>query len=164
MEHKTYEYEDINPENNQPNQLNISLSLLEGVRSRRILAFLLDYLIVGVLTAAASIIIGILGVLTFGLGWALYVIVLPLIAIAYVSFTMGGPKQATVGMQFFAIKLITLDGKPIDPILAALHSILFWVLHVMATPLLLVASLFSSKKRLIQDWLLGTAIVRSDIA
>ena len=76
---------------------------------------------------------------------------------------MGGPKQATIGMQFFALRLERLDGGKIDPTLAILHSIIFWLAHVMLTPFMLAVSLFSSKKRLIQDILLGTVVLRSDI-
>lgn len=162
MAQKTYEYNDINPENDASTGQNLSFDLLEGVRTRRILAFLLDYVVVGILSAIAALVVGILGILTLGLGWLLYLVLVPLVAIAYVAFTMGGEKQATIGMEFFSLKLVRLDEGTIDPALAVLHSVLFWVIHVLGTPILLAASLFSSKKRLLQDLLLGTVIVRSD--
>lgn len=159
----TYDYEDINPDNMASSGHSLSFDRLDGVRSRRIFAFLIDYLIVAVLSAIAGIVVAILGIFTFGAAWLLYAILVPLVAIAYVGFTMGGDKQATVGMQFFAIKLERLDAGIVDPTLAILHSILFWVIHSVGTPFLLLASMFSSKKRLLQDVLLGTVVVRSDI-
>lgn len=159
MPTETYDYEDLQkPKGN----VAIDISLLDGVRSRRMMAFLMDYVIIAVLSVIAHVVVGILGILTFGLAWLLYAILIPLVAIAYVGLTMGGPKQATPGMHFFAIKLISLDGKRIDGFLAILHSILFWVGHVILTPFMLLISLFSSKKRLIQDVLLGTVVIRSD--
>ncbi len=140
----------------------ISDTRLESVRTRRVLAFLVDYAIVGFLSLVFGIIIFFLGFLTFGLAWLLYLVLPALVAIFYVASTMGGPAQATLGMQFFALKLYREDGGRVDPTLAILHSILFWVAHIVLTPVMLVLSLFSSKKRLVQDMLLGTVVLRSD--
>lgn len=155
----TYDYEDLQKPNNNTA---INISSLQGVRSRRMMAFLMDYVIIAVLSVIAHVVVGILGILTFGIAWLLYAILIPLVAISYVGLTLGGTKQATPGMQFFAIKLVRLEGGRIDGFLAILHSILFWVGHVTLTPVALLISLFSSKKRLIQDILLGTVVIRSD--
>ena len=42
------------------------------------------------------------------------------------------------------------------------HALLFWVAHVTLTPFLLLVSLFTSRKQLLHDLLLGTVVVRSD--
>ena len=144
-------------ERNQTFQDEVSLSQLENVRTRRVLAFIVDYLVVGVLSA---IVIFLVGLLTLGLGFFFAPVIVPLIAMAYVGLTMGGPNQATPGMQFFAIKIVREDGSMVDPFLAILHGVLFWFLHF--TFVLLAVSLFSSRKRLIQDMLLGTFVIRSD--
>jgi uncharacterized RDD family membrane protein YckC len=134
----------------------------ENVRTRRVLAFLLDYLIVAALSCLAAVAVFFVGIITLGLGWLLYFIMVPLIAMAYVGFTMGGPAQATPGMQFFSIRIERIDGGMVDPALAVLHGVLFWVGHVVLTPFLLAVSLFSNEKRLAHDLLLGTVVVRSD--
>lgn len=136
----------------------VTSAQLAGVRTSRILSFFIDYLIVGILCIPFAIIIGILGVITFGLAWALYAFLLPLVAVMYLAFTMGGPNQATVGMKMMGVKVMRLDGKKVDPILAVLHGILFWVIHF--TFFLLIVSFFSSKKRLLHDILLGTYVTR----
>ncbi|MCB1416383.1 MAG: RDD family protein [Nitratireductor sp.] len=136
---------------------------LEGVRTRRVLAFIVDYLIVAVLTMIAMVAVFFIGILTFGLGWLLYFVLAPLVAMAYVGSTMGGPAQATPGMQFFSIRIERDDGAPVDFFLAILHGVIFWVAHITLTPFLLVVALFSERKRLVQDILLGTSVVRSDI-
>jgi uncharacterized RDD family membrane protein YckC len=135
---------------------------LDGVRTRRMLAFCIDYLIVGILWFVAAVAVFFIGILTLGLGWLLYPILFLLVALAYVGMTMGGPNQATLGMNFFSIRIERDDGSPIDGITAIVHTCIFWAAHIALTPLLLVISLFSARKKLIQDILLGTVIVRSD--
>lgn len=136
--------------------------LFDGVRTRRIFAFLLDYIIIFLLTIPAAIIIAILGILTFGLGWILYAINIPLVIFFYIAFTMGGEQQATLGMRALNIRLMRLDGQRIDGLLAIVHSVLFWALNTVLTPLILLASLFLDRKRTLHDLLLGTVVVRSD--
>ena len=42
------------------------------------------------------------------------------------------------------------------------HAVLFWAGNVLLSPLVLLISLFSPRKRLLQDFLLGTVVVRSE--
>lgn len=135
---------------------------LEGVRTRRVLAFVVDYVIVGFLMLLSIIPVFIFGVLTLGLGWLLYPVLGVLVASIYLGATMGGPRQATLGMDFFSIRIEALDGRRIDAMTAIVHGVIFWVAHVIFTPLMLIVSLFSGRKQLIQDILLGTVIVRTD--
>jgi uncharacterized RDD family membrane protein YckC len=134
---------------------------IDGVLTRRVFAFLIDALIVALLSIPVSIVIFFLGVFTLGLGWFLYAIMFPAIAIIYVAFTMGGEAQATVGMRANDIYLARLDGGRIDPITALVHSVLFWAGNVMLTPLILLVSLFADQKRTLHDLLLGTVVVRT---
>lgn len=137
------------------------LSRYEGVRTRRVLAFIVDYLIVAALTLGAGVVIFFLGIITLGIAWLLYAILAPIVAMAYLAVTMGGPAQATLGMQMFSIRIERMDGARVDPALAVLHGVLFWVAHIALTPLLLAVSLFSARKQLVQDILLATVVVRS---
>jgi uncharacterized RDD family membrane protein YckC len=134
----------------------------EGVRSRRIMAFLIDYLIIGLLIIPFAIVVAILGVITLGLGWMLFSILGPIVALLYVWNTMGGPNQATVGMKMMGIQLQRLDGKPVDGLLAVVHTVLFWAANVILTPLILLAPLFLERKRTVHDLLLGTVVIRAD--
>lgn len=147
-----YDYDELNP---QP----LTYQQLSGVRTARIFSFFIDYAIIALLTIPFAIIVGILGVLTLGLGWALYAILPAAVAIVYLAMTMGGPNQATIGMGVMGIKIRKLEGGRVDPFLAILHGILFWVFA--SFPLLLLISLVSSKKRLLHDILLGTYVVKA---
>lgn len=135
----------------------------EGVRTRRVMAFLVDYAIIALLMIPFAILVGILGIVTLGLGWALFSVLFPAVALLYIWNTMGGPNQATVGMRMMGIRLERLDGQPINGVLAVVHSVLFWAANVILTPLILLATLFLDRKRTVHDLLLGTVVVR-DIA
>ena len=133
---------------------------LDGVRTRRVYAFLIDAVIVFLLSIPVSIVIFLLGVVTLGLGFFLYAIMFPVLAITYVAYTMGSDDQATVGMKANDIFLSRLDGGKIDPITAIVHSVLFWAGNAVLTPLVLLVTLFSDRKRTLHDLLLGTIVLR----
>lgn len=135
--------------------------LYDGVLTRRVVAFCIDYLIVGLLVIPFEILVFLLGVLTLGLGWALFGVLFPAIALIYVWLTLGGPNQATTGMRMMGIRLERLDGRPVDGLLAIVHSILFWAGNVILTPLILLATLFTDRKRTVHDLLLGTVVART---
>jgi uncharacterized RDD family membrane protein YckC len=134
----------------------------DGVLTRRVLAFCIDYMIVAVLIIPFAILIAIFGILTLGLGWMLFSILVPAVALVYVWNTLGGPNQATVGMRMMGIRLDRLDGSRVDGMLAVVHSVLFWGLNVVLTPLILLATLFTDRKRTVHDLLLGTVVTRAD--
>ncbi|MCB1470975.1 MAG: RDD family protein [Rhizobiaceae bacterium] len=135
----------------------------EGVRSRRVLAFIIDYIIVGLLLIPVAVFVLLFGLLTFGLGWMLFGILVPAVALTYIWWTMGGRKQATIGMQIVGIRLDRLDGQPIDGLFAVVHSVLFWAGNALLTPLILLVTLFTDRKRALHDLLLGTVVTRSDV-
>jgi uncharacterized RDD family membrane protein YckC len=134
----------------------------DGVRTRRVFAFILDYLIVGLLLIPFAILVFFLGLLTLGLGWSLFAFLFPAVALLYIWNTLGGPNQATTGMRMMGIRLDRLDGRPIDGLTAVVHSVLFWAGNVLLTPLILLATLFTDRKRTVHDLLLGTVVSRSD--
>lgn len=138
------------------------MRVYEGVRTRRVMAFLIDYCIIALLLIPFAIVVFFLGLLTLGLGWMLFSVLGPVVALAYVWNTLGGPSQATVGMAMMAIRLERLDGARIDGLTAVVHTVLFWAGNVIATPLILLATLFLDRKRTVHDLLLGTVVTRSD--
>ena len=136
--------------------------LYEGVRTRRVMAFFIDYVTIAVLVAIFAVIVAFVGIITLGLGWFLYAILVPLVALAYVAFTLGGPDQATIGMRMTNIRLERLDGVRVDGIFAILHTVLFWAANTILTPFILLATLVLDRKRAVHDMLLGTVVVRAD--
>ena len=136
--------------------------LYDGVLTRRVFAFLIDYLIVLLLLIPFGILVLLLGLLTLGLGWSLFAILAPAGALVYVWNTLGGRNQATTGMRLMGIRLERLDGGRVDGMLAVIHSVLFWAGNVILTPLVLLVTLFAARKRTLHDLLLGTVVTRVD--
>src|SRR5690606_10992267 len=89
----------------------------------------------------------VLGILTFGLGFALFGVLFPAVALLYVACTLGSSKQSTLGMRAMGIRLERIDGRPVDMLLAIVHTVLFWAANVILTPLVLLAALFLDRKR-----------------
>jgi uncharacterized RDD family membrane protein YckC len=136
------------------------IALYDGVRTKRVLAFFIDYAIVLALCVPVAILIFFIGIFTLGLGFFLYPLLFLLVAIPYIGMTMGGPNQATPGMRMMGIRLARLDGRPVDFMLAVVHGVLFWALNAVLTPFILLATLVLDRKQTVHDWLLGTVVVR----
>ena len=134
--------------------------LYDGVRTRRIFAFLVDAAVIFFLMMLATFVVAVLGVFTFGLGWLLFPLIWPFVAILYTMFTLGGPASATPGMRFTGVEMRTWYGAPMYPVLALAHAIGFWLSVTILTPLVLIVSLLSPRKRLLHDILLGTIVIR----
>ena len=135
----------------------------EGVRTKRVLAFVVDYILIGLLMIPVAIVVALFGILTLGLGWMLFGILGPLVALGYVATRLGGRNQATGGMRRMGGHLARLDGRPVDGLLAIVHTVLFWAGNAVLSPLILLATLFLERKRTVHDLLLGTVVVRDDI-
>ncbi|MCU0830176.1 MAG: RDD family protein [Rhizobiaceae bacterium] len=134
--------------------------IYDGVLRRRIGGFVIDVVIISLIVAVAAAVVGIIGVLTLGLGWLLYAILVPMIVLPYVAFTLGGPEQATPGMRMAGVKLVSDTGKPVDWALALVHYVLFWAFNTVLSPFILLVALFTQRKRTLHDVLLGTSVVR----
>ena len=134
--------------------------LFEGVLSKRIIAFVVDALIIVALMIPAMMIVFVIGVITFGIGWLLYPALFALVALGYVGFTLGGPGSATVGMRMAGLEMRTWSGAPMFTLLAIMHALLFWF-SMGLTPLILLVGLFTRRRQLLHDLLLGTVVVNS---
>ncbi|WP_316859626.1 RDD family protein [uncultured Cohaesibacter sp.] len=137
-------------------------ALFDGVLSRRILAFLFDAVLIFCLMILVSIVIAILGAITFGLGWLLYAALFPLVTLSYTAVTLGGYNAATPGMRFMGLEMRLWYGARPYGILAVMHSLLFWFGNVILTPFILLVGLFTSRKQLLHDMLLGTVVMDRD--
>jgi uncharacterized RDD family membrane protein YckC len=132
-----------------------------GVLSRRIFAFIVDYIIVALLCIPAAVLLFFVSILTLGLGFFLYPVLFVLVAGLYFGWTLGGPHQASLGMRAVGIAMVRVDGRRMDFLTAIVHLALFWILNSVLTPLILLAGLFIERSRLIHDLLLGTVIVKT---
>ncbi|TCN30974.1 RDD family protein [Sinorhizobium americanum] len=135
----------------------------QGVLSRRVFAFIIDYLIVALLWIPAAVVVFFLGILTLGLGFFLYPVLFALVAMLYFGLTVGGREQASLGMRIMGVAIARTDGRPLDFLTAIVHLAIFWIANALLTPLVLLIGLFTDRGRLLHDLLIGTVGVRRDM-
>jgi uncharacterized RDD family membrane protein YckC len=138
--------------------------LFEGVLTRRVVAFVIDLIVIAIPLVVAWIIIFLFGVLTLGLGWALYGLLSPasiIWALFYYGLTLGSPASATLGMRAMGVELRTWYGGSLYFLLGAVHAVVFWVCLSVLTPFILVVGLFNGRKRLLHDMLVGTVLINN---
>ncbi|MGQ4272563.1 RDD family protein [Terrihabitans sp. B22-R8] len=130
---------------------------LDGVRRKRIFAFLMDFTAVLLLSFGAGIIVFFLGIVTLGLAWGLYGAIIPIVAVFYSGFSIAG-SSATPGMRAMGLVFRTESGAPPNFLQGGVHVILFYLTATFLTPLVLLVSLFNSRKRLLHDMLIGATV------
>jgi uncharacterized RDD family membrane protein YckC len=138
--------------------------LFEGVLARRFVAFVIDLVIIALPLIGATIFVFILGLITFGLGWALYWLLSPasvIWALFYYGATLGGPASATLGMRAMGIEMRTWYGAPCYFVLGAVHAIVYWISVSVLTPFVLLVGFFNQRKRLLHDMLVGTIVINN---
>ncbi|WP_315703364.1 MULTISPECIES: RDD family protein [unclassified Bradyrhizobium] len=140
--------------------------LFRGVLLRRMVAFLIDLVVLAIPVVLAVIFIAVFGLITLGLGWALFWLISPasvIWALVYYGSTIGGPHSATIGMRLMDLELRTWYGAPGYFVLGAVHAVCFWISISVLSPLVLLLGLFNSRRRLLHDFLLGTVIVNTSV-
>ncbi|MDJ0512113.1 MAG: RDD family protein [Methyloceanibacter sp.] len=137
--------------------------LFRAVIRKRCVAFLVDAVIIAALTVIAFVFVAVLGVLTLGLGWLLFGMVFPIVALAYNAFTIGGPKSSTIGQRMMGLAVPMWYGGKVTPLIAAFHALLFWFSLTLFFPILLWC-FFDSRKRCLHDILAGVLVINRPAA
>ncbi len=135
----------------------------EGAIGRRFFAYLIDLVMIAIFTVVLWFVIGLVGIVTFGLGWVLYAI-LPLSAVIYSAITVGGSAQSTIGMRIFGLRVIdAATGGRVGMLVAAVHALLFYL--AAGTFVLLcvdvLVGMARADRRMGHDLLAGVTLVRS---
>ena len=140
--------------------------LFEGVLARRVVAFAVDFIIIAIPMVLAAMFIFAFGIVTLGLGFALYWL-LPaasvIWAIAYFGLTLGGPRSASIGMRVMDLEMRTWYGAPAYFVLGAVHAVVYWITVSVLTPFILLVGLFNGRRRLLHDVVLGTVVINSSV-
>jgi len=143
-----------------------SPELFEGALARRVLAFFIDVILIAVPVVFAGLFIFVFGLVTFGLGWALYWLLSPaavIWALVYYGTTLGSPASATIGMRVMDLEMRTWYGGPMYFLLGAVNAVVFWITVSALTPLILLVGLFNERRRLLHDMLVGTVVINNEI-
>src|SRR5437016_4612945 len=138
--------------------------LFDGVLARRVVAFIVDFIVIAVPVVLAAMLIFAFGIVTLGLGFALYWLLPPatvIWAIVYFGATLGGPTSATIGMRLMDLEMRTWYGAPAYFLLGAVHAIAFWFTVSFFTPFVLLVAFFNERRRLLHDILLGTVVINN---
>lgn len=141
-----------------------SPELFEGVLTRRVVAFVIDLIIIALPLIAAAMFIFVFGLITFGLGWALFWLLSPasvIWALFYYGMTLGSPASATLGMRAMELEMRTWYGAPAYFVLGAVHAIVYWVSVSVLSPLILVIGFFNPRRRLLHDLIVGTVVINA---
>lgn len=142
-----------------PNPAN-SPELFEGILTRRVFAFLIDCVIMGILVTLVTLVAGVLGIFTFGLAWLSIPIIIPVTFIAYYAVTLGSSSRATLGMRAMDIVLTPTREVRLDGWMAMIHVVLFWISTTILTPFIVLIGLFTNRRQLLHDMVAGTLMVR----
>ena len=129
---------------------------LAGVRTRRILAVCIDFVLVSFLVIALWIVSI---VLTFGLALFFLPPLWPIVAFFYNGLTVSGYRMATPGMRAMDLEMRMHDpGARVPFVNAAIQAVLFYLSWCF--PPILLVSLVDSEKRCLHDIIAGVVIVR----
>lgn len=143
----------------------VSPELFEGLLARRVVAFLIDFVILAVPVLFVAMFIFVVVGVTLGLGFFLYFLVWPgmiIWALAYYGMTLGSPRSATIGMRMMDLELRTWYGAPSYFVLGAVHAIVFWITVSALTPFVLLVCLFNDRRRCLHDILVGTVVINNE--
>ena len=134
----------------------IRADALAGVRTRRVLAVCVDFVLVSLLVAALWIVSI---VLTFGLALFFLPPLFPFVAFFYNGLTVSGRNMATPGMRALDLEMRMSDlGARVPFINAAVQAVLFYVSWCF--PPVFLVSLVDAEKRCLHDIIAGVVIVR----
>ena len=129
---------------------------LTGVRTRRIVAVCIDFVIVSLLVMALWLVSI---VLTLGLALFFLPPLFPFVAFFYNGLTVSGPNLATPGMRALDLEMRMDDTGARTPFVnAAVQAVLFYVSWCF--PPIFLVSLIDGEKRCLHDIIAGVVIVR----
>ena len=138
--------------------------LFEGVLARRIVAFVIDVIVIAIPLAVAAVFIFVIGLITLGLGWVLFWLLSPasvIWALFYYGMTLGSPASATLGMRAMGIEMRTWYGAPAYFVLGAVHAVVYWISVSVLSPFVLLVGFFNARRRLLHDMIVGAVVINS---
>jgi len=136
----------------------------EGVRTRRLAAFVVDLAVILVLLGGVAVIGTLIGILTFGAGFALLVPAFALTGLVYRT-TMVMERSATLGMLLMGIELRDARGERLTAFLAFVHAAAYTAILYLPPVLLcsLLYCLFNQRGQLLHDALAGTVMINRPV-
>ncbi|MBF0094696.1 MAG: RDD family protein [Alphaproteobacteria bacterium] len=131
----------------------------EGVILKRVLAYMVDAVLSGLLLAAAYVAMLVAGLLTLGLAMPFLPLVAVFIPLAYLVLPIASRHQATPGMRLFGIRVETFQGPRPTLFQAFLRTALFFVILAATGSLALLVVPFNARRLALHDLLSGTMVL-----
>ena len=131
----------------------------EGIRSKRILAYLIDLCLVLALSGAWWIIGSVLSVFTLFAFWPLVAVGAVLLPLAYHTYFVGAPGNATPGMRVMGVRVMAWTGNEVSYPQALVQTLLFYATVAFTNGLILLVSFCNDRGRCLHDLLCGTVVV-----
>ncbi len=139
----------------------INASDIQGVPFNRCFAYIIDFIILAVISLVIGFVAFIITLISLGLLSPLTSIVfvlLPLLPLAYHSFFLSH-QGATPGMNAMDIKMTTMEGDNPTLIHAGITTIIFYLTVPVTSFLILIVMLFNKERRTLHDLLTNTVVV-----
>ena len=131
-----------------------------GVMWRRVVAWLIDGALIGMIAATLWSLCVVIGVVTFGLGIGVFG-ALPLVPLLYHWLTMASPMSASPGQAIMGLVVRHNDDLgPISPLQALAFTVLLYLTIALGALWVLVA-LVTRHHRTFHDMLSGVVVVRA---
>ena len=131
----------------------------QGVLIRRVFAYWIDLVCIGLLIALAWVVLWMLAIASLGLLSPL-LLILGLIPVLYHTLTIGGPHSATPGMRIAGVDVRSWTGERPGYLQAFVQTILFYVTVYPTWSLVLLIALLDRRRRTLHDMIAGTLVVR----
>jgi len=135
-------------------------ALTDGVMTRRVLAWFIDVLLIGVIFVSLWLALTLFGFLTLGLGFGALG-VLPLVPFCYHFVSLLSPLSATPGQHWLGLVVLQNNSFARPTALQAVVSTLLFYLTLATSGLLLLVALVTIRHRTLHDLLSGLVVVRS---
>lgn len=130
-----------------------------GVLSRRVLAYVIDLLAIGLMMVVAWFLLFGLTVVSLGLLYPLWA-AWGLIPAAYHTLLIGGSRSATLGMRALGIEVRNWAGGRPSYVEALVLTVVFYLTTAATFSLILLVGLFNRRRLLVHDMLAGTLVIR----
>ena len=130
----------------------------EGIILRRLVAWLVDAVVLAIVISLLWVLVLLFGLLTFGLGWPLFAL-LPLVPLVYQWLFLMAPRAATPGMRVMGLTVRRdADLAPPSPIEALAFTLLF-ALTIACGVIWLAAALVTTRHRTFHELLSGLTVM-----
>ena len=135
-------------------------SFYDGIRSRRVFAYLIDLAVILLIGTAVWIALALAGVVSFGLLMPLVPLGVAIVPVAYHTLMVGSSGAATIGMRILDLEVRSWTGARPSLLQAFLMAVLFYASVGVTGFFILLVSLFNGRGRTLHDLLSGSIVVR----